>query len=641
MKDYFLRSERSYVDISTNFANIASIDLDFESEDFLKGDIHLRHLLTLIHEVTHHWSLTSYVGTALSAHLLRSHVLGSKAVAGLQLSLKEQQDMERSVITGKLCHAVLAPLFEGLALYAEWRATPTDDVVYSRPFAIVPNLVGGTEHFSSEEENEIRRMAESLQNADSREYQRIITEFGKKISSKGNLKARSFNFAAYLQYIRANSLFIGRKVSLFEKSIEPAIDPYQIGYTFICGLELSCKESVNTERFLAFLKDYFLNDIELARIISQDLEGPELYSRLRERLQFRVSKFYTKSRDILNMVGKWDEDQGFIREIGGGLDEKFGTSGHLYHSCDLSQELYYEQIKAYYDELYELLDLDPSFIDLSRADLIDFLFAGRLAMPFRVRQAKVGMITDDYVQLITVGGAEFRIKKERMPDSILTGEEILIVLMAGVSSGDVGICIFSSNSHEIILRRIDESRNDFWNLALKNYTKLIWLSRTGSEALEKVRIGDREADTTGERLDAGVMKLLTSAAFYKDLEQIYRMPIVMAFSASDDYCRDASWREREFERWKKNGISSIFENPSDLIDFTRCSMVTTLVSIDLSGQPDIELSEDEAIDAFIQSIYGFSKNEYLKIIKRLEKVALSKGVKLFSEDVRGFKFPYL
>lgn len=641
MKDYFLRSERSYVDISTNYANIASIDLDFETEDFLSGDIHLHHLLTLIHEITHHWSLTSYVGTALSAHLLRSHVLGAKVGAGLELSSKQQQDMERSVITGKLCHAILAPLFEGLALYAEWRATPFDDVVYSRPFAIVRQLAGGAQSFSSEEESELRSLVEAMQDADSDEYQQIIEEFTKDTSKKHTSHTSSTSFAIGLQSLRANSVFLDRKVSLFEKRIAPEIDPYQVGYAFICGLELSCKESSNTDRFLAFLKDYFLNDIELARIISKDMEGPEFYSLFRERLQYRVSKFYNEPNDVLNMIGKWDEDQGFIREIGGDASEKFGTSGHIRHSCDLSQETFSAQKAAFRAELDDILALNPSFVDLSRADLSEFLFMGRLAMPFRVRQARVATIEDDYVHLDTVGGAKFLVPKGRMPDHVLVGEDVLIVLMVGVSSGDTGLCIFSSNANEVLLRSSDEDTRDFWNRALKNYPKVVGLSRLGSGALERVRIVNDSSEIRGERLDSGVVKLLGSEAFRKDLEQIYRMPIVMAFSASDEYCRDASWREREFEKWKQNGVSSIFEDPSDLVDFTQCSMVTMRVDIDLSEQPDIELSDEEAVDAFVKPVYGFSKNEYLESVERLDEISRRKGVKLFSEDVRGFRFPYL
>lgn len=641
MGEYFLRSERSYVDVSTNYASISSIDLDFEAEDFFEGDICVHHLLTLIHEITHHWSLTSHVGTALSAHHLRSHVLGAKVLAGLQLTSKEQQDMERSVIIGKLCHAFLAPLFEGLALYAEWRVNPFDDVIYSRPFAIVRWLAGGAQNFTTEEKSHLSEVIEEMQNAGSREYQRIM----KKLAEEGPKKSISrnpfLNFAIGLQKLRANPIFLDRKASLFEKRIDPAVDPYQVGYAFVCGLELSCSASRNTDRFLAFIKDYFLNDIHLARMISKDIEGPYLYTLIRERLQSRVNKFFTDPGGILEIIEKWDEDQGFIREIGGELGEKFSASEHIHHSCELSPEEYSAQRIEFRNELDEILAVDPSFVGLSPRNLNEFLYVGRLAMPFRVREATVSKVENSHIHCTTDRGAKFVVPAKESCDHFTVGEKVIILLMVGVSSGDTGLCIFSSNCSKVLLRSGDDEIHDFWSQALRHYPKIMALRDIGSSALERLRIVSDDADAICERLDSNVMTLLESDSFKKDLEQIYRMPITLSFTNCDEHLRDSAWREREFEKWKETGVSSIFEAPRDLIDFARCSMVTMRINIDLPDTAYEKISEGELSDAFVKALYGFSRSEYLDIVGRLDETASSKGVKLFSEEVDGFRYPYL
>jgi hypothetical protein len=116
----------STTDLITNLTTFPQVRLRTEIPDMFRiGPSPTRHLQSFLHEATHHWCFHSPVGAALSTLTLRARVDAARLVD--ERTTDRQPILERLTRTltrQRVAQACLGPFVEGLALFAEFDATP-------------------------------------------------------------------------------------------------------------------------------------------------------------------------------------------------------------------------------------------------------------------------------------------------------------------------------------------------------------------------------------------------------------------------------------------------------------------------------------------------------------------------------------
>src|SRR5882724_11346505 len=115
-----LAALRTYTDPISNTVLITSANpLDIK-EDLARGRLSPRFLSTILHETTHYSSYITPVGSSLAA-LLTAHTVDR---IGMIMDQEEVKGAAAAAIRGQIASIYLAPLLEGLALFAEFDLLP-------------------------------------------------------------------------------------------------------------------------------------------------------------------------------------------------------------------------------------------------------------------------------------------------------------------------------------------------------------------------------------------------------------------------------------------------------------------------------------------------------------------------------------
>ena len=632
---FWNESQSSFVDVSNNFANLASVNLTDDLADFFDGDIRVYHLLTLLHEVTHHWSLTTFVGTALSAHILRVHAYAAELAEKGELSFEKQLRMEHSAAVSRIAQYFLAPLFEGLALFAEWRLLPSGRFIYSRPLALAEMLTGSKATLSESEKDAIRDALGGISNASDDDYQRIVDEFSKSQVGKKIANEAGFRLTASLLGLRSEASYIERKASLFEKSIDPTRDPYQIGYLFLCGLACARPTGCSTDQFLSFVKDFFLNDIELAMAIFAE-SSADVYSRMRKRLQDRSGLFFTDPKRVNGMFKKWDADTKVTRAVGKTFENYFSSSHNLRHLVELDLASFArceDDFRARIDDLAAGVDA----FGIDEAKFYSFLFAGRLAMPVKGQMVRVAECDDDFCTISTGGGGKLKVKLSLLDRAPSVGEALSLVLVFNVLSLEIGVCLVDASGVSVLPFSGEDSSFAAWREIFSYYREFSELRGAANDLLGRIRIVSGE-DGTSRGLYDGADLIMRNDSGRKDIEQIYRFPIVQAFSLDHPAVQDRAWREGQFRLWGKYGVASVFDNPADLLRFVSVSNVTARLHTSSIDETELEATAAEIDSAFMRAFYRQDPAEYNNTCDELSKKSSSLGLRLFSDPLEGMRF---
>ena len=184
----------------------------------------------VIHELTHHASLQTPVGNSLSTLALShtSDVISTIKDADLMVG------PARDTIRYEIANAYLQPLLEGLALFAEFDALPSD-----MPLSTWSNMVS-LRLFCSQEIGKAFHAGNHPFSA---------------LKTKLEQRRRSFSW-------------ISRKTQLLKQVIT---DPYLLGYMVIKVLWIDLvqrnKVWLNTDLFVMFLNDYFFTDFSLGHLL--------------------------------------------------------------------------------------------------------------------------------------------------------------------------------------------------------------------------------------------------------------------------------------------------------------------------------------------------------------------------------------
>ncbi|WP_123909454.1 hypothetical protein [Chryseobacterium sp. G0162] len=239
------------------------IDVSIVLADLLTGKLSKHLLPYVLHEVTHYWTFTSLVGQSLSIIGLESKSKLTKINDDDLLYVKEMASLDimyNSVFT------FLQPLLEGMAEFAEFDLAPGSSSLISQ----VSNIMGIL--FLMKDLREL-----DIHNINDVDVSQLLIE---SLYSK-----------------RLTNLFIERKKALYYHSIDPLKSSYLTGYLTVKNMQrtliLNCKRFTDSELFFIYLKAFFFEDPELAKIILSEYKDPfEIPSIVINYFHKRIMKFF-------------------------------------------------------------------------------------------------------------------------------------------------------------------------------------------------------------------------------------------------------------------------------------------------------------------------------------------------------------
>jgi hypothetical protein len=271
--------QKSFVDPVSNLTVLSSIDLTRDIVNLIQLKFPEMALPAFLHEITHHWCFLSPVGSVLSLLSLRAYrsailiaASQSKEVADiLRYSMGEIQisppfqgysvaDFQKDMIRYETALNILRPLAEGMALFAEYDATPD---LSAEGVA----LLGGEEASYDEVSDIISIPMEwavicfSRNQASDKEIEHLILE----------------RFLMLLYRMRLSENFSTKRDSLLVRPLAYKDGGYLPGYLTVKNLwnagRQYCKKLTDSDLFLTYIRNYFYNDFGfVAAILEPDIE---------------------------------------------------------------------------------------------------------------------------------------------------------------------------------------------------------------------------------------------------------------------------------------------------------------------------------------------------------------------------------
>lgn len=625
-----LFSTNARIDIATNFASFDSIDFTTDFEAFLQRKLGPEHLLGLIHEATHHWCLTTPVGTALAATTFRTYhdaaLIAAQALGNgaQQFAHKRKDDLDRSIFVSRTVTSFFVPLLEGMALYAEWRACPAIGGTFSRPFDLLRLLSAGAEP-SEAEQALSKRFWEAAEGQDQVAVQAVFADWLEQDDVRRVEQENVWNVMYALARLRMLPSQRKRLRHMFRSSMDPRNGGYQLGYLFICALERICNAHSRTDTFLAFLREYFFDDLELATLIVDDNYPMEhLYGEVRSRLQAKVFELVRDPAAAAARVKEWGERQRFT------LPGNDAADDFSRYSSPPGQD---EARAAYKLKIDRFCSSTASEL-VSSDRLKEFLTLGRVIMPVGSSEFICRAKNKDQLSLTADDGTEVVIPATVLASAPSIGDIVTVSMLVNVPSPSASVSLRWKDGFEALSITGGDISKTMIERFYAGSASIGFIVDAGQQAvglLRRINPGGSEA------LEAFVDDYLDSDNVAQDILQIYRIPIVRAFSKEQPDVFDSRWRAEAFKGWQPNGISTIIEDSAALDDFLKiCGMP---VSIDLDHDALVEVdptvdgptAENELFELF----NGCTLNEYKRIVQAMCDRFEASGLELFGKSETG------
>src|SRR6266700_2404752 len=231
---YCSMSGRSWTDLTTNAMFLSEVQRTGDLRKLFvssKSPDHYRPVF--LHEATHHWCFLSPVGSTLTYLRFRACKHALKA----QKSPGALSDLLDDLVRYEVATSLMRPLAEGLALFAQFDATPSASSVQSAPLT-------WSLQFFKEDADELRFSA-----------------------SFDQLERDMRSLLLILADARLNEQTLKSKAALLAKRLQPSVDCYLAGYLFVknlrrFGLSKSTR-FLETDLFLTYLRNFFYHDLGL------------------------------------------------------------------------------------------------------------------------------------------------------------------------------------------------------------------------------------------------------------------------------------------------------------------------------------------------------------------------------------------
>ncbi|WP_433664374.1 hypothetical protein ACQPW1_20910 [Nocardia sp. CA-128927] len=234
---------RSWTDLSSNLTHLGAVRLADHLDELLRpGQGSPELTLGCLHEFTHHWCFHSAVGFAITGLQYR---MARDALAGDDRALDR---IQRDAVAYQTVTAVLRPLIEGLALFAEFDVNTVRSPVVTAPLLAAINLFSGK--------------APHILGGD----------LAPMVGDHATALAMSLPISAHLRTIRASEAGIRRKVNVLATGLAGDADGYLLGYlsakSMWRDLRRRCERLyTETDLVLAVLRGVFFEDRWLVEIL--------------------------------------------------------------------------------------------------------------------------------------------------------------------------------------------------------------------------------------------------------------------------------------------------------------------------------------------------------------------------------------
>lgn len=631
-------SQNAWIDIATNYASFDAIDFSEDFPDFLSGKFRSAHLLTLLHEATHHWSLTTPVGTALAARTFRTYSNAAHAAFALQagetLESRHADELAVSVMTSQMLTAFFVPLLEGLALYAEWRAGPSVNGIYSRPFDIFAKFSGINE-VPDEDMHLHRDLVEAMAGKSGEERSDVLMAWARSEPGRQADRKMTYRMTEQLRSLRTRPAERKRLKQVFTSSMDPRLSSYQLGYVFVCALERLCWGAENTDRFMAYLRDYFFHDYALASAILDDQLDPDsLYSLVRQSLQTKVNNLIRNNPADFDAMRAWGDAIRPASFENVTIDDFFGrpaaeAGGGSDGDGDPAYEAYVGNLDAFCEAAGSVL-VPPVM-------LRNFLAAGRVLMPLGSKEFEVAAVTADRLELLAVDGVKMSLFAGDFSERPSTGDQVVVTMMVNVVSPGTSVAVRWDENFEAVSLVEDAISKPLIEAVHHSAERIRQVVSAGQKLIKHLRL---QNDEGVEAIEQATNSFLSSDAVTLDIVQIYRAAIVMAFATDHPNVVTSQWRQDAYSAFEPHGLATVFEDRANLDLFLQvCGMPKGhYVSVDRLRSWGIEGADaelDRMVRDFYAAINGILEADHDKVVEQLNEVAEKSKLTLFDKLSHG------
>lgn len=631
MKDK-LFSQSARIDIATNFASFDALDFTADFPDFLSGDLSIRHFLTLIHEATHHWCLTTPVGTALAARTLRAyHEAAYNAVllrAGQDVS-RRPHDLDASLLASRVVTAFLAPLLEGMALYAEWRARPGDGGVFSRPFDIYARFSGALGKVE-DPVGDYGDLVERLKERSPAEQDALLAEW---VTSEAGAAANSaivLRTVLELQFLRGRPDERARLLGVLSSSVDPRVSSYQLGYLFMCALERVTGAEGHTDMLLAYVREYFFGDHELAALILDEEVDPfQLYSAVRKFLQSKVDNLVRRPDATAAEVRRWGATVPIAPVVKTTVDHFFGRRENAVDPQD-------EGFATYTSRLERFCASCASEV-ISANDLRTFLVAGRVLMPIGAKTFVSEGGDAETRSFVATDGARLSVPAPMLVDRPAEGEVVEVSMLINVAAPGAAVSIRWDHGFEVLPLVEDTISRDVIRQAHEAAQAIQTVVTLGQEVIGNLH---RPTQDGTEPVEAVADDFVFGDSTTLDILQVYRAAIVSAFASEVPPVITPQWRRSVFAAFEPDGICTLLGSQDLLERFMRSCGLPLGLRLDAerlraSGMAGEEVDIAELADRWFEAVNGVSRSEHQATLREAEGVFAAKGLELIARTASG------
>ncbi|MFD6156316.1 hypothetical protein ACFWF7_25275 [Nocardia sp. NPDC060256] len=238
---------RSWTDLSSNLTHLGAVRLADHLDELLHpGKASPDLTLGCLHEFTHHWCFHSAVGFAITGLQYR---MARAALSGDERAVDR---IQRDAVAYQTVTAVLRPLIEGLALFAEFDANTVRSPVATAPMLAAINL------FSGKAPHILSPAADG--------------ELAPMVGDRAATLAMSLPISVHLRTIRVSEAGIRRKVNVLATSLADDSDGYLLGYLGAKSMWRDVRRRcgrlyAETDLTLALLRGFFFEDRRLVEIL--------------------------------------------------------------------------------------------------------------------------------------------------------------------------------------------------------------------------------------------------------------------------------------------------------------------------------------------------------------------------------------
>ena len=512
-----------------------------------------------------------------------------------------------------------------MALYAEWRACPTVGGTFSRPFDLL-GLLSAPAGISPEDRALLQRLRDATVGLDRDAIQGVVADWAEQDDVRRLEQEGVWETMFALARIRRLPPQRKRLKHVFRTSMDPRRSGYQLGYLFVCALERICNAHSRSDTLLAFLREHFFDDAQLAALIL-DLERPmeEIYGEVRARLQAKVFELVCDPKAAAARVREWGDRQEFALPGGDGAEDFFR------YTAPPGQE---NARAAYMTRIQEFCRSAASAM-VPSTQLEEFLVLGRVMMPVGSKEFRCRAKDEQRLALAAEDGTEVVFSATDLATTPSVGDAVTVAMLVNVASPGSAVSLRWEGGFEALSLTGGDTSKTLIEQFYAGSAAIGLAVSAGQEAMGLLR---RELPDGSEPLEAFIDDHLDGDHAALDVLQIYRAPIVRAFSIEQPEVFGSAWRAEAFRRWQPNGISTMLGSGTTLDDFLKVSGMPVHVHIDR----DALAAADPAIDAaataegeLFELLNGSTTHEHDAIAKAMDNEFARRGLQLFGEAGAG------